>query len=242
LISKKEVQFFDENGYLFLDEFIKKPVIKSIKKEISTTKEKLKKNSKGFEVLYEEDNSLRLIRNPHHKIKFFQNFVVSPDLISMAECLLKSDVYVLNSKLNVKPAFQGGHFDWHQDYCYWADQFSQPKMISVSIFVDEIKPHNAPIMVIPKSHKRGLVKVPHRDQMNEEEKKSYPKIRRDNLPYSLPNEIIKEEAKNNDIFNAIGGVGSIIIFHCNTFHASGINLSPFDRSTLLIRYNSTNNT
>ena len=77
--------------------------------------------------------------------------------------------------------------------------------------------------------------------MNEEEKKSYPKLRRDNLSYSLPNEIIREEANKNDIYSGIGSKGSIFIFHCNTFHASNINLSPFDRSTLLIRYNAKGN-
>ena len=241
MIDQKDVQFFDDNGYLFLDEFIEKHIIEDIKKEISKTINQIKRDSDGFEVLYEDDGSIRLIRNPHNNVKFFKNFVASSFLINIAKSLLKSDVYVLNSKLNVKSAFTGGHFDWHQDYSYWFEQYSKPEMISISIFIDDILPHNSPIMVIPKSHKRGLIKVPHRNTMSVEEKKSYPKLRRDNLPYSLPNEIIEEEAQKNSIFDATGSTGSIIVFHCNTFHASSINLSPFDRSTLLIRYNSIDN-
>ncbi|SUZ59092.1 uncharacterized protein METZ01_LOCUS11946 [marine metagenome] len=241
MIHKKEIQFFDDNGYLFIDKFIKKNIITGIKIEISKTLKKIEKDSKDFDVLYEDDGSIRLVRNIHDNIDFFKKLVVSSSLIEIAKSLLKSDVYVLNSKLNVKSAFTGGHFDWHQDYSYWADQYSKPDMISMSIFVDDISPHNAPIMVIPGSHKRGLIKVPHRDKMSVEEKKSYPKLRRNNLSYSLPNEIIMEEANKNKIIEGVGSTGSVFIFHSNTFHASSINLSPFDRSTILIRYNSINN-
>ena len=242
MIHKKEIKFFDDNGYLFIDKFIKKNIITGIKSEISKTLKKIGKDSKNFEVLYEDDGSIRLVRNIHDNIEFFKNLVVSSSLIEIAKSLLKSDVYVLNSKLNIKSAFTGGHFDWHQDYSYWADQYSKPDIISMSIFVDDIFPHSAPIMVIPRSHKRGLIKVPHRDKMSVEEKRSYPKIRRDNLPHSLPNEIIMEEANKNKIIDGVGSTGSVFIFHSNTFHASNINLSPFDRSTILIRYNSTNYT
>ena len=139
---------------------------------------------------------------------------------------LKDEVYHYHSKIVWKKPGEGG-FDWHQDYSYWADQYSKPDMISMSIFVDDISPHNAPIMVIPGSHKRGLIKVPHRDKMSVEEKRSYPRLRRDNLPHSLPNEIIREEANKNKIIDGVGSTGSVFIFHSNTFHASNINLSLF---------------
>ncbi len=241
MIKKDDVKFFDDNGYLFLDKYLDIAKVNAIRNEVSKTIKKIQKGSNNFEVLYEDDGSIRLVRNPHDSIKYFNDFVSSFFLTDIASSLLKTDVYPLNSKLNIKSAFTGGHFDWHQDYCYWFEKYPRAEMISISIFLDDIQPHNSPIMVIPKSHKRGLVKVPHRDNMNEEEKKSYPKLRRDNLSYSLPNEIIREEANKNDIYSGIGSKGSIFIFHCNTFHASNINLSPFDRSTLLIRYNAKGN-
>lgn len=241
MIKKDDVKFFDDNGYLFLDKYLDIAKVNAIRNEVSKTIKKIQKGSNNFEVLYEDDGSIRLVRNPHDSIKYFNDFVSSFFLTDIASSLLKTDVYPLNSKLNIKSAFTGGHFDWHQDYCYWFEKYPRAEMISISIFLDDIQPHNSPIMVIPKSHKRGLVKVPHRDSMNEEEKKSYPKLRRDNLSYSLPNEIIREEANKNDIYSGIGSKGSIFIFHCNTFHASNINLSPFDRSTLLIRYNAKGN-
>ena len=72
MIDQKDVQFFDDNGYLFLDEFIEKHIIEDIKKEISKTMNQIKRDSDGFEVLYEDDGSIRLIRNPHNNVKFFR--------------------------------------------------------------------------------------------------------------------------------------------------------------------------
>ena len=43
MIDQKDVQFFDDNGYLFLDEFIEKHIIEDIKKEISKTINQIKK-------------------------------------------------------------------------------------------------------------------------------------------------------------------------------------------------------
>ena len=81
MIYLKDVQFFDDNGYLFFDKFIEKHIIEDIKKEISKTINQIKRDSDGFEVLYEDDGSIRLIRNPHNNVKYFKNFVASSFLI-----------------------------------------------------------------------------------------------------------------------------------------------------------------
>ena len=85
MIYQKDVQFFDDNGYLFLDKFIEKHIIEDIKKEISKTINQIKRDADGVEVLYEDDGSIRLIRNPHNNVKFFKNFVASSFLINIAK-------------------------------------------------------------------------------------------------------------------------------------------------------------
>ena len=77
MIHKKEIKFFDDNGYLFIDKFIKKNIITGIKSEISKTLKKIGKDSKNFEVLYEDDGSIRLVRNIHDNIEFFNTHFIT---------------------------------------------------------------------------------------------------------------------------------------------------------------------
>ena len=44
MIDQKDVQFFDDNGYLFLDEFIEKHIIEDISKNLVELKQEFTYN------------------------------------------------------------------------------------------------------------------------------------------------------------------------------------------------------
>ena len=52
---------------------------------------------------------------------------------------------------------------------------------------------------------------------------------------------MRDQATKNGIFSAKAKAGSVLLFHSNIIHGSTINMSPFDRTVLMITYNSVNN-
>ena len=58
-------------------------------------------------------------------------------------------------KLNAKAAFEGDVWQWHQDYGTWA------RAMNIAVFLDEIMPINGALMLIPKSHKQGVLNAGH---------------------------------------------------------------------------------
>jgi len=93
VIKKDHVKFFDDNGYLFLDKYLDFAKVNAIRSEVSKTIEKIQKGSNNIEVLYEDDGSIRLVRNPHDSINYFNDLVSSLFLTDIASSLLKTDVY-----------------------------------------------------------------------------------------------------------------------------------------------------
>ncbi len=59
--------------------------------------------------------------------------------------------------------------------------------------------------------------------------------------YGAPQELVKQVVSKNGIFSAKGKAGTVLFFDGNLFHASGVNLSPYDRKVILITYNRVDN-
>jgi ectoine hydroxylase len=83
------------------------------------------------------------------------------DIAETAQELLDGQVYVYQSKLNVKSAFDGDIWDWHQDYIYWQTEDAMPtaRVITVALFLDDVTEFNSPIIVVPGSHCHGVLET-----------------------------------------------------------------------------------
>jgi ectoine hydroxylase len=86
-----------------------------------------------------------------------------PRVVEPLRQLFGEDVYVHQFKLNAKAAFEGDVWQWHQDYGTWArdDGMPEPRAMNIAVFLDEVMPINGPLMLIPKSHKQGVLSAGH---------------------------------------------------------------------------------
>jgi len=86
----------------------------------------------------------------------------APQFLTPAKQLLKDEVYIHQLKVNVKQAFSGEMWPWHQDYIYWRNEDNIPtaNIVSVMIFLDDIDEFNGPLFFIPGSHLIGCVDTP----------------------------------------------------------------------------------
>ena len=81
-------------------------------------------------------------------------------MIRAAERLLGANgVYIHQSRLNPKVAFAGGEWDRHQDFATWRDRdgLQEPRALMVAVFIEEVTAANAPLLIVPGSHRSGLV-------------------------------------------------------------------------------------
>ncbi len=138
--------------------------------------------------------------------------------------LFEEEVYMHQFKINGKMAFEGDVWQWHQDYGTWLNDDLMPteRAMNVAIFLDDVNEHNGPLMFIPGSHRKGVV-----DAKHDLTTTSYPL-------WTVDNDLIRQlvdraGGKHGGIVSPKGPAGSMILFHSCLVHASGSNLSPFNR-------------
>ena len=84
-------------------------------------------------------------------------------MIQPVEDLLQEKLYMHQFKINGKMAFEGDVWQWHQDYGTWFNDDLMPsaRAMNVAIFLDEVTEFNGPLLFIPGSHKKGIIKAKH---------------------------------------------------------------------------------
>lgn len=149
-----------------------------------------------------------------------------PRMTGAAERLVGEPVYHYQSKLTAKEPFEGGAWEWHQDYGYWYyNGCLRPAMVSCMIALDRTTPENGCLKVVRGSHHLGRVDhVPLTEKQNEAD------------PARM-----KEILKRHEVVDVVMDPGDAFFFHCNTLHRSDRNTSDQRRWTLIICYNAITN-
>ncbi len=134
----------------------------------------------------------------------FRRLAAHPRLIEPIERLLGEAVYVHQFKVNAKAPFDV-LWQWHQDYGVWAreDGMLEPRAMNISVFLDQVMPFNGPLMLIPKSHKSGVLEAGHDTTTT-----SYP-------IWSLDNATVARLTAESGIVAPTGKPGSVLMFHGN---------------------------
>jgi len=127
-------------------------------------------------------------------------------------------------KINGKMAFDGDVWQWHQDYGTWKndDLMPEARAMNVAIFLDEVNEFNGPLMLIPGSHKLGVIEADHDSSTT-----SYPL-------WTINHDTIRKLVERGGIVAPKGPPGSMILFHSCLVHASTSNLSPWNRVSVYL--------
>jgi ectoine hydroxylase len=159
----------------------------------------------------------------------FARLARHPRMVGPVQELIGEALYMHQFKINGKAAFDGDVWQWHQDYGTWKNDDLMPaeRAMNVAIFLDDVNAFNGPLMFIPGSHKRGVI-----DASHDVTTTSYPL-------WTIDNELIaklidRAGGKNGGIVSPHGPAGSMILFHGCLVHASGSNLSPWDRVSVYL--------
>jgi ectoine hydroxylase len=184
------------------------------------------------EVILEKDRkTVRSVMNAHRFDDVLARFVRHPKLIEAAKQIVESEVYIFQSIFNMKWAFTGDVWPWHQDYPTYLedDGMKEPRAVNVLVFLEDVSEFNGPLMFIPGTH-QATAHVTALDTSTT----SYP-------GRWTTADLIGSYARENGIVAPKGPAGTVVFAHTNIMHGSGPNLSPWRRTMLSLTLNSVEN-
>ena len=243
-LTTEELAFFEENGYLEWDGVFSEEELKLIADEFPNT---VRENDDR--IIYESNGDVRTVFAPDTVNKVYSNFSKIDRIVKPVEQLLGSEVYLHQFKINTKKAFAGDWWEWHQDYPYWhfEDFIPGPNMLSVMLFMQDTTEYSGPLMIIPGSHRDGIVELEHKEKYDLDGEFTYD-TREDllsslsaDLKFTVSKDLLKESIRKQGVKLVTGKKGKLLIFHGNLFHASGVNMNYYDRNMAIMTYNSIDN-
>jgi len=236
-LTKEQLAFYAENGYLVLKKLLSRKEVKLLTSRIV----EFDKMKNLPNVICENDGSIRSIFTPNLYEPLFDELYRSERIVGPSRRLVGEDIYLYQYKLNLKRPFKGKAWEWHQDYAYWKldDGIERPDMISAMIYLSDVKAYQGPLMIIPGSHKDDVVTF--QDKAHLQGSVDLINALGADLKYTVHQKHITDMATKKGIKTLEFDAGTCIFFHPNLFHASTGNLSPFQRDTAIITYNSVTN-
>ena len=218
-LNDKQLQEFDEEGYLFLPSLFSEEEAAVLKNEANAVYATDRK-----EVWRETSGVARTAFAAHTYNEGFRCLGAHPRLIDPVQQLLDGPVYMHQFKVNAKAAFDGDVWQWHQDYGTWLrdDEMPEPRAMNIAVFLDDVTAANGPLLFIPGSHKQGVVEAGHDLKTT-----SYPL-------WTLDNAKVSELAERGGCVAPTGPAGSMLVFSSLLVHASPPNISPFDRTIVYL--------
>ena len=164
-LSKEQIDFFNENGYLSHIKLLEDDHITQLLGELE---EIMDPSHPGHHLFYEfasneslDPNTVLFHSLGHWRITHgFHDVLWNPAFVVAASQLL-GDVAVRfwHDQLFCKPAQHGGVVAWHQDYSYWTRTKSM-QHLTCWVGLDDANVDNGCIHYVPGSHRWGLLEKP----------------------------------------------------------------------------------
>ncbi|MBZ6197725.1 ectoine hydroxylase [Streptomyces olivaceus] len=237
-VSQGDLQALDRDGFLAIDQLIGPDEVEVYQRELErlTTDPAIREDERS--IVEPQSKEIRSVFEVHRISEVFAKLVRDERVVGRARQILGSDVYVHQSRINVKPGFGASGFYWHSDFETWhaEDGLSNMRTISVSIALTENYDTNGGLMIMPGSHKTflGCAGATPKDNY----KKSL-QMQDAGIP---SDEALTKMASEYGVKLFTGKAGSATWFDCNCMHGSGDNITPFPRSNVFIVFNSVENT
>jgi len=215
-LSEKQLKEIDEIGYVILPDRFSNKEIKNIRKEMAI----VFKETSEANIVEKSSGEVRTAMGLHLRSNLFENLTRHPKFFEPARQIRGNNLYIQQTKINVKAAFTGEVWQWHYDFAthFGEDGAPKPLALNLHVFLDDVSEFNGPLFFIPKSHKYGSA-----PSKLDTVTTSYPL-------WTVDQQTVKTLVKENGIVSAKGKAGTAVIFVDNLVHGSPQNMSPMDRA------------
>ncbi|MFD4724371.1 ectoine hydroxylase [Streptomyces seoulensis] len=237
-IQAAELEGFERDGFLTVDQIITPAEVQVYRRELDRLVGDPAVRADERSIVEPQSGEIRSVFEVHRLSELFANLVHDERVVGRARQILGSEVYVHQSRINVKPGFGASGFYWHSDFETWHAEDGLPNMrtVSVSIALTENYDTNGGLMIMPGSHKTYL------GCAGATPKDNYKKSLQMQDAGTPSDEALTDLAGEHGIRLFTGAAGSATWFDCNCMHGSGDNITPFPRSNVFIVFNSVENT
>lgn len=236
-LDAQQVSSYERNGFLLIEDLFNPQEVEKLLAEV----ERMRNDPAivGLDEAITEPGSeaVRSIFRVHQLSSMVSDLARDPRVINVARQILGSEVYIHQSRANMKPGFKGKEFYWHSDFETWHVEDGMPRMraLSCSILLTDNNACNGPLMLVPGSHQQFIScqgVTPDDHYKKSLKKQEY------GVPDSLSLQLLVEQG---GIEPMIAKAGSVVFFDCNTMHGSAGNISPWPRANVFMVYNSVEN-
>ena len=236
-LDQARLERFERDGFLWFEGFLGREEVTPFFDELNALEQDPALNGDERLVRDPKSGAVRSVFAMHELSQRFAQLFGQPRLLDMIRQLLGSEVYIHQSRINDKAGFEGSGFEWHSDFETWHAEDGMPRMraISASLMLTDNLEFNGPLMLVPGSHRQFIPTV---GRTPSNHWQASLKSQR----FGVPDQYMLGKVINRHGIQAPKGpAGSLLLFDCNTLHASNANLSPWPRANLFCVYNSVDN-
>jgi phytanoyl-CoA hydroxylase len=222
MISEADVAYYEENGYLVVQDVLSRSEVEELRRVTDEFVEKARNVSTHDDIYDLEDGHsaaqprVRRIKTPHLWHPAYAAMVRHPNILAVLKKLWGPSIRFDVSKLNLKAAGYGAPVEWHQDWAFYPH--TNDDLAAVGIMIDDVDEANGPLMVIPGSHK-GPIFDHHEDGV-----------------FCGAMDPARGEIDFSSAVKLMGPAGSITVHHVRAVHGSATNTSGKPRRFLLHQY------
>ncbi|UJJ31020.1 ectoine hydroxylase [Halopseudomonas maritima] len=236
-LTAQQIDQFERDGFLLLPNAFSAEEVAVFRREVERLRSDTGILASDAAIREPDSGALRSLFAIHQSSDLFARVAADERIAGKVRHLLDGDLYVHQSRLNMKPGFKGKEFYWHSDFETWHAEDGLPRMrtISGSILLTDNSPCNGPLLLVPGSHRYFISCVG--ETPEEHYRRS---LRKQEL--GVPDDAsLADMVSEGGITAATGQAGSVILFDCNTLHGSNSNITPDPRSNLFYVYNHVDN-
>ncbi len=218
VLSEDQVRFYEDNGYLLLEERVPAEVLERLRGEIARfVREARGMTASDARIDLEDSHTpetprVRRIKLPHRLSPVFAELMRSDWILAPVRDLIGPSLRLHTSKLNMKSAGYGAAVEWHQDWAFYPH--TNDDILAVGVILDDMAEENGPLKVFPGSHK-GPVYDHHAGGY-----------------FAGAISLAANGLDADDAATLTGPAGSISLHHVRALHGSAPNRSMRDRRML----------
>lgn len=232
-LSQAQVDAYRRDGFLVVERMFS-PAEAAV---LQATLPEITDPSRGKVFFDEVSGAVRVSQGAHLYNETLRRLTLHPRLVRPAQQLLGTPIHVYQTRLTIKPGLESipaSGWEWHQDFEDWrnADGMPEPRALVTFTFMDDVTVANAPLLVIPRSHHRGLLGAS--AMVKAKDGSTYEDV-------LIDPGILREMAQQDGVIALTGPVGTVAFMHCAMVHASGENISPLRRALFTVVFNPMDN-
>ena len=221
MLSKQQIEFYNENGYLLVENAVSPAQLARMRDIAYDFIEKSRAVSVSDDVFDLDDGHsaeaprLTRIKLPHRQHPYFWEVAKSSGITEVLRQLLGPDVLLQTSKLNTKAPGGGAAVEWHQDWAFYPH--TNDRILACGLMLEDVDLANGPLQVIPGSHKGPVLDHNNKDGV-----------------FCGAIDPDDPEFHGDKAVTLTGKAGSMTVHHARTLHGSAPNRS--DRARLILFY------